>query len=73
MILKILVPMGGPTGNWTTGDRYECDDATAQRLIAAGRAVPWREEAVERAVVSPPETTSAPHAKNTGPGKHTKR
>ena len=29
----------GPTVSVTTGDVYECDDATAQRLIAAGYAV----------------------------------
>lgn len=59
MILKILGSMSGPDGSWSTGDRYECDDVAGARLIAAGRAEPWREGPVEHAAVTPPETAAA--------------
>jgi hypothetical protein len=36
-ILRVLVPMGGAT-MWHVGDLYECDEASAERLVNAGRA-----------------------------------
>lgn len=36
-VVRILVPMAG-VQSWATGDLYECDEASAARLVAAGRA-----------------------------------
>jgi hypothetical protein len=37
-IVRVLVPMSGAQQSWATGSLYECDDASAARLVAAGRA-----------------------------------
>jgi hypothetical protein len=40
MFVRLLTSMAGPSGAWTVGDLYECDEPTARRLVAAGYAVP---------------------------------
>lgn len=52
----MLVGLSGPTTFYDVGDRYDCDDSEAARLIGARFAVPWTEPEIERAVVTPPET-----------------
>lgn len=36
-VVRVLEAMSG-TQSWATGDLYECDDASAARLVALGRA-----------------------------------
>lgn len=38
MVIRLLVAMSGRDQAWTTGDLYECDDAAAARMVAAGLA-----------------------------------
>lgn len=40
MVVRLLTSMAGPAGAWATGDLYECDEATARRMVEAGYAVP---------------------------------
>lgn len=40
MQVRLLVGMAGPDHAWSAGDLYECDEASARRLVAAGYAVP---------------------------------
>lgn len=55
MIVKLTEPMAGARA-WAVGDEFECGEAEAVRLIAAGRAVAI-ENKIERAVKSAaPET-----------------
>jgi hypothetical protein len=54
MRVRVLVSMSGPGGSWRSGDPYDCSEAEAGRLIAAGTAEPWGGE-IEAAAVEPPE------------------
>lgn len=57
MVVRLLVPIAGVGFSLGPGDPYECDDASAARLVAAGIAAP----------VDPPpadvETAMAPGAR----------
>lgn len=67
MKLKILVGMAGADFSLSPGD--ETDRFTgeeAQRIIAAGYAVPVAARAVERAVAPAPAETRAPKTKKAG-------
>lgn len=55
MILELLVGLARTDHTFAPGDQYECSDVEAQRLIAAGVAVPMRHAEPERAVVRVPE------------------
>jgi len=52
MTLRLLTCLVSPEGTWDEGDVYECDDATATRMIAAGQAVPMSVGGVELALGS---------------------
>lgn len=61
MFVRCLVALAGRDFSHAPGDLYECDDASAARLVANGIAehvvleAPARETPVESAVVSAPE------------------
>lgn len=38
MKIRLLTSLAGPDGAWAMGDLYECDEATAARMLAAGMA-----------------------------------
>lgn len=40
MFVRLMTSLAGVDGAWSAGELYECDEATARRLIAAGYAVP---------------------------------
>lgn len=40
MQIRLLTSIAGPAQAWAAGDLYECDEATARRMFAAGYAVP---------------------------------
>ncbi len=40
MVVRLLTSLAGPDGAWAAGDLFECDEATARRLVAAGYGVP---------------------------------
>lgn len=66
MTIRLLTSLAGPRGAWTTGDVYECDEAEAGRLIAAGFAEPIA-PAYETAVAAPPpERAVKPRGKARG-------
>lgn len=50
MKIKLLVSRAGPTVSQAVGDEIEVGEAEAARMIAAGQAVPVREERKETAV-----------------------
>jgi hypothetical protein len=59
MVVRLLTDLSGPTVYVASGQTYVCDEATGQRLIAAGLAVPIEREAMavvpsERAVPDRP-------------------
>lgn len=55
MLVLMLTSLAGRDFAVTTGEVYECDGATGQRLIAAGYAAPLPDEApaVETAMAAP--------------------
>jgi hypothetical protein len=53
MTVRMLQSMVGPTLSLSGGDLYACDDATAERLIAAGVAQVVTPAAPETAMVEP--------------------
>ena len=53
--VRMLVTLAGSNGVWDAGDTYECDDAEAGRLVAAGFA--------ERMQPVKPKTESRPSRK----------
>lgn len=75
MVVRVIVPMSGPSRAWAAGDLYECDDAAAARLVAAGIAVPVAPAGIdpvpvapEAAVAEPPERAVRPRARGRGRG-----
>ena len=52
MRVRLLTGLVSPFGAWAEGDVYECDDATADRMIRAGQAVPVSVGGVELALGS---------------------
>lgn len=40
MQVRLLVSFASPETAWAAGDLFDCDEATAGRMIAAGFAVP---------------------------------
>lgn len=66
--LRVLVAMSGRDRAWSVGDRYECDETAAQRLVAAGMAeyvdVPAAPDVVETAMAAgAPERAMRPRGK----------
>ena len=60
MKIRLTTALSGPMKSYSAGDEYPCDADEAQRLIAAGFAVPVTEVTVERAVRAPaPEKRKA--------------
>lgn len=53
MKIKLLVSRAGPAGVQNRGDEIDVSAAEAERMIAAGQAVPFVEREVERAVKKP--------------------
>lgn len=54
MVVRLLVPIAGLGFSLGPGDPYECDDASAARLVAAGMAVPVEPPAAEGEVAMAP-------------------
>lgn len=52
MRVRLLTSLVSPLGSWGEGDVYDCDDATAARMIAGGAALPVAVGGVELAVGS---------------------
>lgn len=52
MRVRLLTGLVSPDGSWCEGDVYDCDDATGQRMIRAGQAVPVSVGGVELALGS---------------------
>lgn len=64
MRVRLLTSLVSPLGSWAEGDVYECDDATAGRMIAAGAAVPFAVGGVELALGEPgPERAVKPRGR----------
>lgn len=40
MVIRLLTSLAGPDVARAAGDLFECDEATARRMFAAGYAVP---------------------------------
>lgn len=40
MQIRLLTSFAGPDQAWAAGELFECDEATAARMFAAGFAVP---------------------------------
>jgi hypothetical protein len=59
--VRLLVAIAGVDFSLSAGELYACDDASAQRMIAAGTAEAIVVE-VEAAVIAPPETAMRPKA-----------
>ena len=59
MRIELLEQRHGPLGIENAGDRVEVADAEAVRLIEAGKAVPVRDFAPERAVAKPKRERAA--------------
>jgi len=59
MDVRLLTSLVTPTAAYDYGDVYTCDEQTAQRLIAAGQAVPVSVGGLELAVTRAPERAVA--------------
>lgn len=62
--MKVILQTGMAGGHlsWKKGDVADLPRSDALLLMKRGLAVPYREKAVEKAVVAPPEVASAPVA-----------
>jgi len=47
MQVIVNISMSGPGGSWRKGQRYECSEAEAARLVASGAASPVPESEPE--------------------------
>lgn len=50
MRVRLLTALVSPDGQWLEGDVYETDEPTAQRMIAAGQAIPCAVGGIELAL-----------------------
>lgn len=67
MRVRLLTCLVSPDGVWDEGDVYSCDEGTALRMIAAGRAVPYEVGGIELAVTpAGPERAVKPKGRKRG-------